>query len=156
MFNYVPFASDAPLPSMWNVQTAKALLSCLWITWVSPYIRKILEKLNKPNEGCFVLQSSYSYTEEFGPLRQWALKGKRGEHCAEVNRGKPCSQTCSVLENTVCGNTAAPFLSCNGKTRRGVTLCALLDVTVCTVTLGEPLGCLSVSSAVKLISWGSS
>lgn len=34
----------------------------------------------------------------------------------------------------------------------GVTLCVLLDLTVCTVTLGEPLGCLPVSSAVKLIS----
>jgi len=112
----------------------------------------MLKELNKTDEGCFVLQSNYSYTEEFGPLRKRAFKGKRGKHCAEVNRGKPRSWRCLALGNTVCGNTASPLVSCHDKTRRGVTLCALLDVTVCTVTLGGPLGCLPVSSAVKMIS----
>lgn len=135
MFNRGPFASDAPLPAVWNVQIAQALLSCLWITWVLHYIRKILNKLHKPDEIFFVLQSSYSYAEEFGPLRQWAFKDKLGEHCVEVNEGNLCSQSCSVLQNPICGNTAYPFLSCSDKTRR-----VLLDSRLwCTVMPGDPL-----------------
>lgn len=155
MFNYVPFASDALLPSIWNVQTEKALLSCLLITWVLPYISKIVKKLNKPDERCFVLQSSYSYTEEIGPLRQWALKGKWSEHCEAVKMGASCVHGPVLSSKISFVGTVSPFLSCNGKTRRGVTLCAPLDVTIHTFMPQEPLSCLP-ALAVKLISWGSS